>query len=578
MWMPNPRFLADVPAGGLEGRRPGYPRRRLNYLVKEVFGVYDLDDLYVYVTDGGHWENLGLVELLRRRCSEVFCFDASGSLPDSFGTLAEAITLAAQELGATVEVGYEPLRALSSGGRLERYVARDCAVGLITYTDGSRGILWYAKISLTADAPSRLRAYKEKMDIFPCHPTSDQFFDTEQFETYRELGVFSTDHLLSLRSQALEVLAGTRTRGTGRSRARRPPRRRGRAAVRPRPRRPPPDPRRRDRRAPGDAAAHATGPAPRPDCHPGPHSRGHAGARDLIAEATTMDPAGPSEITDEEVARFWRDGAICLRGAFAGWVDTLRDHIEEALDQPGPLAAELGEPGLRPAGRRAADSYFVEQGVWNHHAGFERFARRSPSLAIAHRLLGSTKVNLFFDQLFVKEPGSPEQRTPWHQDLPYWPIRGRQVLSVWVTVDHRHEYLLRPVALDGRARAGLIEPPFDQVDPLHDALSRQVPLGEGATGAEVARSPALRFAAGRESCERVEADEPAATQSRLVERSNRRAHRRSDVDTELDVIPVRVPFRSPSDIEPRRRARALRAGRSGTSRTPRPAPHRPSRW
>lgn len=148
-----------------------------------------------------------------------------------------------------------------------------------------------------------------------------------------------------------------------------------------------------------------------------------------------MDPIDGTLLGDEEVAAFWRDGAICLRGAFAGWVDELGAYIEEALDEPGPLAAELGEPGLRPIGRRSADSYFVEQGVWNHHAGFERFARESPSLAIAHRLLASSKVNLFFDQLFVKEPGSPEQRTPWHQDLPYWPIRGRQVLSVWVTVD-----------------------------------------------------------------------------------------------------------------------------------------------
>jgi ectoine hydroxylase-related dioxygenase (phytanoyl-CoA dioxygenase family) len=141
------------------------------------------------------------------------------------------------------------------------------------------------------------------------------------------------------------------------------------------------------------------------------------------------------EIDDEVVASFWRDGVVCLRGAFRDWVEPLRACIEEALDGPGPLAAELGEPDLRPAGRRAADSYFVEQGVWNHHPGFERFARESPSVHIGHRLLGSRKVNLFFDQLFVKEPGSPEQRTPWHQDLPYWPIRGRQVLSVWVTVD-----------------------------------------------------------------------------------------------------------------------------------------------
>jgi hypothetical protein len=173
-----------------------------------VFGVHDIGDAYVYVTDGGHWENLGVVELLRRHCTEVFCFDSSGSMTDSFGTLADAITLAAQELGVTIALGYEPLRALNAGGRLNRYVDRDCAVGLIQYPDGSRGLLWYAKASLTSDAPERLRAYKEKQDIFPCHPTSDQFFDTEQFETYRALGAFTTRHLLQLRAQVVEVLTG----------------------------------------------------------------------------------------------------------------------------------------------------------------------------------------------------------------------------------------------------------------------------------------------------------------------------------------------------------------------------------
>jgi hypothetical protein len=217
MWMPNPRYLGQPPAeDAATGRRPGFPRRRLNYLVKEVFGVHDIGDAYVYVTDGGHWENLGVVELLRRRCTEVFCFDSSGSMTDSFGTLADAITLAAQELGVTIELGYEPLRALSSGGRLNRYVDRDCAVGLIHYPDGGHGLLWYAKASLTSDAPERLRAYKEKQDIFPCHPTTDQFFDTEQFETYRELGAFTTGHLLRLRAQVIQVLmtgAPARTSG-----------------------------------------------------------------------------------------------------------------------------------------------------------------------------------------------------------------------------------------------------------------------------------------------------------------------------------------------------------------------------
>jgi hypothetical protein len=126
MWMPNPRYLGQPPADGgtTSGRRPGFPRRRLNYLVKEVFGVHDIGEPHVYVTDGGHWENLGVVELLRRHCTEVFCFDSSGSMTDSFGTLADAITLAAQELGVTIALGFEPLRALNAGGRLNRYVDR----------------------------------------------------------------------------------------------------------------------------------------------------------------------------------------------------------------------------------------------------------------------------------------------------------------------------------------------------------------------------------------------------------------------------------------------------------------------
>ena len=68
MWMPNPRYIpADMPLPA----KPGYPRRRLGYLVKEMLQVYDPDDLYVYITDGGHWENLGVIELIRRQCAEI---------------------------------------------------------------------------------------------------------------------------------------------------------------------------------------------------------------------------------------------------------------------------------------------------------------------------------------------------------------------------------------------------------------------------------------------------------------------------------------------------------------------------
>jgi hypothetical protein len=102
---------------------------------------------------------------------------------------------------------YEALRAPAPAeGRYDRHVPRDSAVGLLRRRDDPFGLLFYAKISLTADAPSRLQAYQEKTPIFPCHPTSDQFFDAEQFECYRLLGRHTTENLLTLRADTIAVL------------------------------------------------------------------------------------------------------------------------------------------------------------------------------------------------------------------------------------------------------------------------------------------------------------------------------------------------------------------------------------
>ena len=202
MWMPNPRC---VPEGELPDK-PGFPRRRVGYLFKEIFGLYDPDDIYVYVTDGGHWENLGVVELIRRRCAEIVCVDASGAESTSFATISEAITLAAQECGAAIELPFEELRTKIKEGKPERTAPRNCGMGLITYDDNRTGVLWYVRSSLTANAPSRLNAYKEKNPIFPCDPTTNQVFDTEKFECYRLLGSHTAEDLLRLRAEVLAVL------------------------------------------------------------------------------------------------------------------------------------------------------------------------------------------------------------------------------------------------------------------------------------------------------------------------------------------------------------------------------------
>jgi ectoine hydroxylase-related dioxygenase (phytanoyl-CoA dioxygenase family) len=121
-----------------------------------------------------------------------------------------------------------------------------------------------------------------------------------------------------------------------------------------------------------------------------------------------------------------RDGAAVVRGVVPmEWIERMRVAIDCELAGASPTAAEYG----LVAGRFYGDFF-----LWLRNADFRDFALSSPLPALAARTMNSETVNLFYDQLFVKEPGSVE-RTPWHQDLPYWPVSGEQVVSIWVPFD-----------------------------------------------------------------------------------------------------------------------------------------------
>jgi hypothetical protein len=171
-WVPNPRhahWFADPVTS---------PRVHLGYLWKELVGSYQPDrDAFVYVADGGHRENLGLVELLRERPATVFCLDASGAAPGSFTTLDEAIALAHVELGVEVHIDLTPLHP--TAGR-----PADCvAVGTITYPErlgGGTATLVYGRAQVDATAPTELLEYAASDRHFPDYSTLDQFLtDTE---------------------------------------------------------------------------------------------------------------------------------------------------------------------------------------------------------------------------------------------------------------------------------------------------------------------------------------------------------------------------------------------------------------
>jgi hypothetical protein len=85
--------------------RPGW-----TWWLREVLNRYERGSRYVYVSDGGHWENLGLVELLRRGCTEIVCVNAGGDGQNSFSTIGEAMALAREEVGVEITLDPSPLR------------------------------------------------------------------------------------------------------------------------------------------------------------------------------------------------------------------------------------------------------------------------------------------------------------------------------------------------------------------------------------------------------------------------------------------------------------------------------------
>lgn len=135
------------------------------------------------------------------------------------------------------------------------------------------------------------------------------------------------------------------------------------------------------------------------------------------------------KISTQEIDTFQRDGIVCLRGLFSeDWIEALRAAAEESLADPGELHAELADE------RREAGRFFHDTFVWKRNDTCRRFVFESPAADIARQLLQSRKINIFFDQWLIKEPGT-ETKTPWHHDLTYWPIDGDQVCTVWLALD-----------------------------------------------------------------------------------------------------------------------------------------------
>lgn len=174
-WVAHP----DPKRGGTEAS----PRFALWYLLKELFTATTDSDRYLYLSDGGHFENLGAYELVRRRCHLIVIGDGSADPDYHFDDLGNFIRLCRLDFNTEIEI--DPVQI---SDRKERFGKAHCAVGRIRYPDAPPGTIIYLKSSLCGDEPPDVLHYATAAPTFPHETTADQFFSETQFEGYRALG------------------------------------------------------------------------------------------------------------------------------------------------------------------------------------------------------------------------------------------------------------------------------------------------------------------------------------------------------------------------------------------------------
>lgn len=135
------------------------------------------------------------------------------------------------------------------------------------------------------------------------------------------------------------------------------------------------------------------------------------------------------KIMKEEINTYREDGVVCLRQAFnQEWVELLREAAEESMQDPGELHAELSE------GKKEKARYFHDTFVWRYNEACRKYVFNSPAGQYPGKVMESEKINIFFDQWLIKEPGT-QTITPWHHDMTYWPIDGNQICTLWLALD-----------------------------------------------------------------------------------------------------------------------------------------------
>lgn len=163
------------------------------FIAREMFGIgLDADHRHVHLSDGGHFDNLGLYELIRRRTRYIIVSDAGADPLLHLSDIGQVIERVRVDFGAEISLCADDLRAEVDGA----LPVAAWLTGTVRYANGSRGDIVYLKARMCSGLSADLAAYQRANPSFPNQSTANQFFDEAQFEAYRVLGRCLTKRLL----------------------------------------------------------------------------------------------------------------------------------------------------------------------------------------------------------------------------------------------------------------------------------------------------------------------------------------------------------------------------------------------
>ncbi len=183
LWVPHPsnRYRGDYIMPG-------------RFFLAELLGFSRTDWSNLHLSDGNHFENFGLYELVRRHCRYIIASDCGSDREGAFDDLANVLRRVREDFGVEIELD---IAALRSDGTVR--AQQHAVIGTIHY-DGlggvDKGTLLFIKPTLTGDEPPDVLQYATRNREFPQESTGNQFYHEAQWESYRRLGEHAADSVL----------------------------------------------------------------------------------------------------------------------------------------------------------------------------------------------------------------------------------------------------------------------------------------------------------------------------------------------------------------------------------------------